>query len=80
MNTTEAIQVLIALKQTLDSSVSGLQAQSNAIDVALKQLQGILDTPTADLVAAQAEVTKLLDKLDAKPIDKNSVDALDIAA
>lgn len=54
MDTPTALATLSALKQTIDSNVIGLHAQSDALATAIQQLQGLLDTPRADVVVAQA--------------------------
>lgn len=52
MDTSTAISTLSSLKSTIDSNVSGLQAQSDAIATAIAQLQGTLDTESADIAEA----------------------------
>src|ERR1017187_2478185 len=53
MDTTTALSTLKSYTNNLAGSISGVQAQQSAIEVAIQQLQGVLDTPPADLKAAQ---------------------------
>jgi chromosome segregation ATPase len=53
MDTTTALSTLQSYTNNLTSSISGVQAQQAAIEVAIQQLQGLLNTPSADLVTAQ---------------------------
>lgn len=46
MDTQKAIDILTALKLNVDSQIGGLTDQSEAIGIALSQLQGILVTQT----------------------------------
>lgn len=72
MTTQEAIQALQAVAATLTDEVTGSQAKLDAITLAIQQLQGILDTPSADLEAAQATIEQLQKQVDdaaAQPAD-----------
>jgi hypothetical protein len=53
MDTPTALATLQALLSTEVSMVKGHQANADAIQVAIKQLQGLLDTPSVDLASAQ---------------------------
>lgn len=53
MDTPTALNTLNSFKNNLSSSISGVQAQQEAIEVAVAQLQDLLDTPPADVKAAQ---------------------------
>lgn len=53
MTTPEAIQALQAIAATLTDEVKGSQGRLDAVKLATQQLQGLLDTPSADLVTAQ---------------------------
>ena len=63
MNTQDAISTLTALLATINSQVTGLQAQAQAIQVALDQLNGVLNTPVQDLQDAQDTIATLTDKV-----------------
>lgn len=65
MDTKTAISTLTSLKATVDSNVAGYTAQSQALQVALDQLNGVLNTPTVDLQEADATIATL----EATPID-----------
>lgn len=63
MDTPTALSTLEALKQTIDSNITGFSAQSDALAVAIAQLQNILDTPSADLVKAKTDLAKANDMI-----------------
>jgi len=72
MTTETAIQTLTAMLETINGQVTGLTAQSKALQVALDQLNGILNTPSADLLTAQ---TALKDEQEAHAADVSVKDA-----
>jgi hypothetical protein len=60
MDTNLAISTLVSLKSTIDADVTGLQAQSDALGIAISQLQGTLVTQDkaleAEVIDLQAQV------------------------
>lgn len=50
--TLEAIQSLTGIKNNLKDELNGKQAQLDSVNLAISQLEGILDTPSADLAAS----------------------------
>jgi len=58
METQEAIDVLQNIATGLENSRRGEQMQIDSLNVAISQLKNILDTPTADLVAAREVIAE----------------------
>lgn len=52
MTTQEAIDVLVAKRTSLEMGIANATVEINSINVAINQLQGLLDTPSADMVVA----------------------------
>lgn len=84
MDTPTAIQILQALAQQLRGDANGKNAQADSIDIAINQLQGILDTPSVDLVEANETIASLMeekailqDRLDASLAQVASVSDID---
>ncbi len=59
MDTTQAVATLQSMATTLQSNVTGYQAQLDAINLAISQLQGTLTTQLAALDAANAQLATL---------------------
>jgi hypothetical protein len=52
MDTPTAISTLTALLTGIQSQITGFQAQADALNIAISQLQGTLDTEQADIAEA----------------------------
>lgn len=63
MDTKLAVQTLEVMKANLLGQVTGQQAQADAIDVALQQLNGILTTQLSELDVATKENADLKEQL-----------------
>ncbi len=59
MNTQQALQTLQSLRSTIMNTKIGLEAQIDALDTSIAQLQGILDTPTQDLIEERQNIAEL---------------------
>ena len=53
MDTQTALNTLTALQTGNNALIAGYQAQNQALQVAIDQLNGILNTPSADLTEAK---------------------------
>ncbi len=56
MTTPDALLTLRALSKQQRDKADDLVAQAESIDIAIAQLEDVLNTPAADLVAAQTEL------------------------
>jgi chromosome segregation ATPase len=57
--TIEAIHILENIKNGLENQNAGNERVINSYNIAISQLQGLLDTPSADLVQAQQTIESL---------------------
>jgi len=65
MNTQEATDTLTTASQNLGAQITLATTQKEAFDIAVAQLKGLLDTPSADLVTANRTAENLTAELDA---------------
>lgn len=63
MTTAEAITTLGILRDNKSAEITKLTQEMAAVEIAIAQLQNLLDTPPADLVAAQDELTQKNDTI-----------------
>lgn len=74
MDTQSAVQTLQAIKATIQGNLSGLQSQSEALDVAIAVLLGTLETQAAALEAKyQNTIDDLTSERDLLTDDKNAL-------
>jgi len=59
MNTQEAIETLSTASQNLGAQITLFTTQKESVDIAIAQLHGILDTPSADLIKANNAIVSL---------------------
>jgi hypothetical protein len=57
MQTSEAIAILTNRRDSNNGEMSNRSNENTAIDIAIAQLKGILDTPSADLIAEKTAHT-----------------------
>lgn len=59
MDTATAIATLQTLSENLDAQITQLTTEKQAVDIAVAQLQGTLNTPSADLAEAESTISEL---------------------
>lgn len=75
MTTSEAITILGTLRDNKSAEVTKLTQEMAAVEIAIAQLQGLLNTPPADLAAAQEALAQKEDTIAQLASEKEALEA-----